>query len=80
MGDLIDGKIDGWPVSLLIERDAGGRAYGAHCAAYTGENDESAPDSVQDKCSDITDACEGSAPAAALRKAKRLGFVPDSEK
>lgn len=79
MDDLIDGTISGWPVSLLIERDAGSSAFGAHCAAYSDEDENSAPDDIQGKCSDISDACNGLKPAAALRKAKSMGFVPDGD-
>lgn len=75
--ELTDGTLNGWPVSLMIEYDAGGVAYGAHCAAYTNEDDESSPLEIQTKCSDITDACYGLKPAVALRKAKSMGFVPD---
>jgi len=85
MSDLVDGTIDGWPVSIEILRHyIGAPAYGAHCAPYTRENtetgeDDSAPEEVWTKCYAITDACDGLKPAAALRKAKRMGFVPDPE-
>jgi hypothetical protein len=82
MDDLIDGTLDGWPVSLLIERDAGGKAYGAHCCAYASSELDDAIETdtaLREKCDDITDACEGLTPAKAVRKAKAMGFVPDSE-
>jgi hypothetical protein len=79
MNDQVEGTLDGWPVSLQIQRDIGGSAYGAHCAAYAGENDEESPISIQSKCYDITDACDGLKPSAALRKAKSMGFIPDQE-
>jgi hypothetical protein len=78
MKDLIDGTITGWPVSLMIERDVGGKSYGAHCAVYTNENDDSAPVAVEMQCNNITDACDGLKPSAALRKAKSMGFIPDA--
>lgn len=82
MDDLIDGTIDGWDVSLLIERDLGNVAFGAHCCPYTMPDartgdDVSAPDTIWDKCDAITSACAGLKPTASLRKAKSLGFVPD---
>lgn len=77
MDDLTDGTIDGWPVGLSIERDAGNVAFGAHCAPYTDEDDNSAPDEIMTKCHAITDACYGLKPAAAMRKAKAMGFTPD---
>ena len=82
MDDLIDGTLDGFPVSLLIQRDLGGKSYGAHCCAYASydlDEDVSADMKLQDKCSDITDACYGLTPAKALAKAKKMGFVPDQE-
>lgn len=75
--DLTEGTIDGWPVYLAVERDLGQAAYGMHCAPYTGEDDEPSPDAIMSKCWDITDACYGLKPAAALRRAKSMGFVPD---
>jgi hypothetical protein len=82
MDDLIDGTINGWPVSLLIERDLGDVAYGANCSPYTKEceytgEDLGAPDDIWDACYAITDACGGLKPKAALCKAAKLGFVPD---
>lgn len=78
MSDLIDGTLDGWPVSLMIERGwSGAPACGAHCCAYSGENDEPAPDAVVSKCYAITDACQDGPPSKSLRTAKRMGFVPD---
>lgn len=77
MCDLTDGTLLNWPVSVLIERDAGGKAYGAHCCAYSGTNDECPPDEVREACDRITDACDGLTPAKALRKAISLGFTPD---
>lgn len=82
MSDLIDGTIDGHPVSLMIEFDAGGKAFGANCAAYASpelDDDIDAEFRLKSKCEDITDACYGLKPAAALRKAKSMGFVPDEE-
>jgi hypothetical protein len=35
MDDLIDGTIDGWPCSILIERAwARRKGHGAHCCPY----------------------------------------------
>jgi hypothetical protein len=82
MDDLIDGTIDSFPVSLLIQRDNGGKAYGAHCCAYASpelDDDIEAETALRGKCDDITDACDGLKPTAALRKAKAMGFVPDVE-
>lgn len=75
--ELTEGTLEGWPVSLVIQYDIGGKAYGAQCAAYSGEDDETSPLEIQTKCSNITEACYGLKPAAALRKAKAMGFVPD---
>lgn len=75
MSDLINGTFNGWPVSLMIERDAGGKAYGAHCAPYTGPDDETAPDDIAAACAAISDACDGKPPGAALRAARKLGFA-----
>lgn len=75
--DHTEGMLDGWPVSLQIQRDLGGVAHGAHCAAYTDDDDNSAPDVVRAKCEEITDACDGLKPTAAMRKAQSMGFVPD---
>ncbi len=72
---LIDGTISGWPASILLERGAN-----AHCAPYTGENDEPSPDEVMIKCHAITDACEGMPPSRALAKARTLGFVEESRR
>jgi hypothetical protein len=77
MSDHFEGSLDNWPVSLQVTRDIGGKSYGAHCAAYTGNDDEESPIEIQNKCYDITDACEGLTPAKALKKAKSMGFVID---
>jgi hypothetical protein len=81
MDDLIEGTLDGHPVSLLIQRDAGGKSFGAHCCAYASpelDDDIDADIALKGKCDDITDACDGLRPAAALRKAKTMGFVPEA--
>lgn len=78
MEDLIDGTLDGWPVSLMIERDLGNRAYGAQCAPYTDNDDNSASEDIMTKCQMITDACYDLTPAKAVKKAKSMGFVPDA--
>jgi hypothetical protein len=75
--DHTEGTLNGWPVSLQIQRDLGGVAHGAHCAAYSGNNDEPSPLDIQTRCEEITDACDGLKPAAAMRKARSMGFVPD---
>lgn len=72
--DLIDGTLSGWPVSILVERDLGGKAFGIHCCPYTNEKDENAPDEIWDACDTITG--DGS-PVKLVRKALALGFVPD---
>ena len=77
MDDLTDGTLKDWPVSLMIERDAGGKAYAAQLAAYEDQDRGVAPDDIVRLCSDITDALDGLTPTAALRKAKSMGFVPD---
>lgn len=78
MDDLIDGKVKGWPASLLIQRAwVGAKADGAHCCSYTDDDDSSAPVEIQDLCAEITDACDGLSPSRSLRKAISLGFVPD---
>jgi hypothetical protein len=78
VSDLIDGKLNGWPVSLMIQRDAGGKVFGLHCAAYT-KDDKEPPTEISDLAYDITDACDGLTPAKAIKKAVSLGFVPDTE-
>lgn len=78
MSDLLDGTLDGWPVSLSIERDTGGKIYGGHCAAYTGDDDEPSPIEIQMSCSAITDTTHGvMTRRAILVKAKAMGFKPD---
>ncbi len=80
MDDLIDGTLQGWPVSIeMLRHHIGAPYYGAHCAAYSGEDDAPAPDEIVVKCHEVTDACDGLKPTAALRKAKSMGFVPDKE-
>lgn len=71
MTRLVDGELMGWPVSLMIERDY------AHCCAYTGVDDEPAPDNVRELCESITDTCDGLTPARALAAAKAMGFIPE---
>ena len=71
MTDLIEGRLKGWPVSLMVERDY------SQCAPYTGSNDEEASDDIMELCHSITDACDGLTPAKALKKAKAMGFVAD---
>lgn len=77
--DLIDGTLNDWPVSLLVQYTRGGKAAGAHCAPYAGAGDEESPLSIVDLCHDITDACEGLGFEAALCKAREFGFTPDVE-
>ena len=74
MQDLIDGTINGWPVSIMVERDLGDCAYGIHCCPYTNENDESAPDEIWDACDKITG---DGRPKRLVQRALTLGFVPD---
>ena len=80
MDDLVDGTLNGFSVSILIERDAGGKSYGAHCCPYgSPELDEATHEqamALHAKCDEITDACDGLRPAAAVKKAILLGFVP----
>lgn len=76
MRDFIDGTIKGWPCNIMVQHDAGGRAYGIQCAAYTNEDGESAPDDIQAIIEEIE--WEGR-PADLLKKAKKLGFVPDED-
>lgn len=78
MSELIDGTIDGWPVSIMIEHDSGGKIYEGHCCAYTNKNDEPASDQIKDKCEAITEATHGmSRRSVILARAKKLGFVED---
>lgn len=52
--ELIDGTICGWPVSALVMTNPGQRGWvGLHVAAYTDEDDNSAPDCVADKIAAI---------------------------
>lgn len=79
MNDLIDGTIQGWPASLMLERAWIGAPYtGAHCCMYTDEDDNSAPFELHQLCYSITDACDGLSPKRALAKAMSMGFVPDN--
>jgi len=71
MAALYEGTIDGWPVSILADKDL------FHCAPYLGPNDEPVPDGIMDRCWKITDACEDMSTSKAIRKAKQLGFVED---
>lgn len=81
MDDLIDGTIEGWPVSLMyMEAWQGSGIYGGHCAPYTDAEDNSAPEhlNIQERCHAITDATDGmSRRRSILAKAKTMGFVPD---
>lgn len=79
MDDLIDGTLNGWPVSLMyLEHWQGSGIYGGHCCAYTQEDDTSAPDDIVIKCHNITDATYGMTKRKSiLAKAKSMGFVPD---
>lgn len=48
MDELIDGTIQGWPVSAQIMTNPGQPGWvGLHVAAYTDEDDNSAPREVQ---------------------------------
>jgi hypothetical protein len=78
-GELVDGTLDGWPVSF-IATDYGVQGWELHLSAYSGENDEPAPDEVVDKSAD---AC---AAVSTIRKARKanvrgiieaVGFVKD---
>lgn len=76
MSDIVDGTINGWPVSIMIERDAGGRAFGIQCAPYTDQNDNPASAAIEMLCDEISG--EGQ-PRRLIERAKKLGFVPDED-
>lgn len=76
MADLIDGTIQGWPVSIMVERDLGGLAFGIQCVPYTDENDNPAPQEVEMMCDEIS---SDGTPSRLIARAKKLGFVPDKE-
>lgn len=79
MDDLIDGTLDGWPVSLMyLEHFQGSGIYGGHCCTYTDNEDNSAPMEIQVKCHNITDSTDGMTKRKIiLAKAKSMGFIPD---
>lgn len=78
---LVDGTLDGWPVSLeFLEHFEGSGIYGGHCAPYTQEDDTASPDAVMEKCHQITDATDGMTKRRSiLAKAKAMGFVEDGK-
>jgi hypothetical protein len=73
MDTLIDGKIHGWPVSAQIMTNPGEQWVGLHVAAYTGENDESAPANVKAACESATRDYPNR--REAMRALKATGFV-----
>lgn len=74
MDDLIDGTVDGWPCSVTLMRNPGEKWVGVHAAAYTDEDDNSAPHETYLRIETIN----GDFPdrRSAMRFIKKLGFVP----
>jgi hypothetical protein len=76
MAAPINGRINGWPVWIMIDLVTFGYTTGLlDCCPY-GQSDV-VPNEIWEACNRIFNACEGLGPEAALRKAKELGFVPD---
>lgn len=78
-GELVDGKIKGWPVSFVAD-NYGPQGWSLNLAPYEGENGETSPDEIQEACWAANDSLAGLAKPSkkAVRAAiENSGFVKD---
>jgi hypothetical protein len=78
MAAPINGRINDWPVWIMIDLLMFGCATGLLDCCLYGQFDV-VPNEIWDACNRILKACEGLDPEAAFQKAKELGFVPDNK-
>ena len=72
MDDLIDGTIDGWPVSVQLIRNPGEPFVTLHAAPYTGQDDEPVPQEIMRKCMDMPEQAKDR--REAMRLLRATGF------
>jgi hypothetical protein len=74
-GDLVNGTLQGWPVSFIAEHFPG-QGWDLNLAPYSGPDDESCSDEVLTACHEVSDMHHKT--KADVRAALvRVGFKPD---
>lgn len=75
-GELVDGTVQGWPVSFIAEHFPG-QGWDLHVAPYSGENDESCSDEVLMACHAASDAPLYKSKADVRAALECIGFQAD---